>query len=73
MFYSMEASVVKNPWRDIFVGFSVTQKEATTVMAIISFFVLLAILKDAFWGALGTSSFLIWYVYNCLLEYLLSF
>lgn len=40
-------------------GFSVTQKEATTVMAIISFFVLLAILKDAFWGALGTSSFLI--------------
>lgn len=40
-------------------GFSVTQKEATIVMAIISFFVLLGVLKDAFWGAFGTSCFLI--------------
>ena len=42
-----------------FVGFSVTQKEATTVMSIITLFVLMSILKEAFWGAFWASCVLI--------------
>lgn len=38
-----------------FKNFSVSQKEATVVMTVISFFVLLSILKDAFWYAFFTS------------------
>lgn len=38
-----------------FKNFSVTQKEASVIMAVISFFVLLSILKDAFWYAFFTS------------------